>query len=60
MEIGASHFEFVVCSTPQHNHLAEFELSVLIKHGVALIVKAHVPMKIRCRRFREASKRLLL
>jgi len=49
-------FEYTGRSTPQRNHLAELGLAVLTKHGVALMVRAHVPMKIRYRVFREAFK----
>jgi len=36
--------------------LAELGLAVLTKHGVALMVRAHVSMKIRYRVFWEAFK----
>jgi len=49
-------FEYTSRSTPQRNHLAELGLSILTKHGVALMVRAHVPMKIRYQAFREAFK----
>jgi len=51
-------FEYTGRSTPQRNHLAELGLAVLTKHGSALMVRAHVPMTIRYRVFREAFKRL--
>jgi len=49
-------FEYTGRSTPQRNHLAELGFATLTKRGVALIVRAHVPMKIRYRLFREAFK----
>jgi len=43
-------------STPQRNHLAELGIVVQTKCGSALMVRAHVPMKIRYRMFRDAFK----
>jgi len=50
-------FEYTGRSATQRNHLAELGLAVLTKYGVAIIKRAHVPMKIRYRGFREALKR---
>ena len=47
-------FEYTGRSTPQRNHLAELAFATLSKKGVALMVRAHVPIKTRYTVWREA------